>query len=96
MELLAFLALLALVAWWVSRPLGRTPAQAQAPSPELANLAVERDIRVAAIRDAELDAQTGKISGERHRELDAVLRDEALATMRKLGERVVQCHGDAR
>jgi hypothetical protein len=85
MELLAFLVLLAAVAWWVSRPLGRehTPA----PSPELANLAVERDIRVAAIRDAELDAQTGKISGERHREIDAVLRDEALATMRELGER---------
>jgi hypothetical protein len=85
MELLAFLVLLAAVAWWVSRPLGRE--HAPAPSPELANLAVERDIRVAAIRDAELDAQTGKISGDRHRELDAVLRDEALATMRELGER---------
>lgn len=85
MELLAFLALLAAVAWWVSRPLGRPPAEG--PSPDLANLAVERDIRVAAIRDAELDAQTGKISGERHRELDAILRDEALATMRELGKR---------
>jgi hypothetical protein len=85
MELLAFLVLLAAVAWWVSRPFTReAPA---APSPELANLAVERDIRVAAIRDAELDAQVGKISGERHRELDAILRDEALETMRELGER---------
>jgi hypothetical protein len=85
MELVAFLALLAAVAWWVSRPFGRAPAAA--PSPDLANLAAEREMRVAAIRDAELDAQTGKISGERHRELDAVLRDEALETMRKLGER---------
>jgi hypothetical protein len=85
MELLAFLVLLAAVAWWVSRPFGRD--HAAAPSPELANLAVERDIRVAAIRDAELDAQTGKISDERHRELDAILRDEALATMRELGDR---------
>jgi len=85
MELLAFLVLLAAVAWWVSRPFTR--AAPAAPSPELANLAVERDIRVAAIRDAELDAQVGKISGERHRELDAILRDEALETMRELGER---------
>ena len=85
MELLAFLVLLAAVAWWVSRPFTRgAPAT---PSPDLANLAVERDIRVAAIRDAELDAQVGKISGERHRELDAILRDEALETMRELGER---------
>jgi hypothetical protein len=85
MELLAFLVLLAAVAWWVSRPFKH--AQQAAPSPELANLAVERDIRIAAIRDAELDAQVGKISGERHRELDAILRDEALQTMRELGER---------
>jgi hypothetical protein len=85
MELVAFLALIAAVAWWVSRPFSQAPAAA--PSPELANLAVERDIRVAAIRDAELDAQTGKISDERHRELDAILRDEALATMRELGDR---------
>jgi hypothetical protein len=84
MELLAFLALLAAVSWWVSRPLSRE--QAATSSPDRASLEIEREIRVAAIRDAELDAQIGKISRERHAELDAILRDEALQTMRKLEE----------
>jgi hypothetical protein len=85
MELIAFLGLVAVVAWWVLRPLGAE--QPAAAAPERANLEAEREIRVAAIRDAELDAQTGKISPERHRELDAILRDEALQTMRELGDR---------
>jgi hypothetical protein len=85
MELIAFLALVATVSWWVSRPLRRE--QVAAPAADRANLEIEREIRVAAIRDAELDAQVGKISGERHAELDSELRDEALQTMRELDER---------
>jgi hypothetical protein len=85
MQLLAFLALVAAVCWWVSRPLRSDPVAA--PAADRARLEIEREIRVAAIRDAELDAQVGKISGARHAELDSVLRDEALQTMRELEER---------
>jgi hypothetical protein len=79
MDLVLFLLLLALVARWVSAPLRRGAA---AP-PEPAAAALEREARLVAIRDAELDARMGKLSPAEHRDLDAVLRAEALEAMRE-------------
>jgi hypothetical protein len=83
MELALFLALLALVALWVSAPLRRGAA----PPPEAAADSLEREARLVAIRDAELDARMGKLSAAEHAELDAVLRAEALQALRAGAER---------
>jgi hypothetical protein len=83
MDLALFLALLALVALWVSAPLRRRAA----PPPEAAAQALEREARLMAIRDAELDARMGKLSAAEHAELDAVLRAEALEALRSADPR---------
>jgi len=79
MDLILFLALLVLVARWVSAPLRRGAA----PPPEPTTAALEREARLVAIRDAELDARMGKLSPAEHRDLDAVLRAEALEALRE-------------
>jgi hypothetical protein len=79
MDLVLFLVLLVLVARWVSAPLRRGAA----PAPEPAAAALEREARLVAIRDAELDARMGKLSPAEHRDLDAVLRAEALEALRE-------------
>jgi hypothetical protein len=85
-DLALFLLVLAGVAAWVSAPLRRgAPPVAGETAAE-----VERAARVAAVRDAELDAQMGKLSPAEHRELDALLRDEALAALR--GEHAAPAH----
>jgi hypothetical protein len=78
-DLVLFLLVLVVVAAWVSAPLRRgAPAVAGDSAAE-----VDRAARVAAVRDAELDAQMGKLTSAEHRELDALLRDEALAALRE-------------
>jgi Na+-transporting methylmalonyl-CoA/oxaloacetate decarboxylase gamma subunit len=79
MDLVLFLALLAVIARWVSAPLRRVTAPAPEPTAE----ALEREARLVAIRDAELDARMGKLSAAEHRDLDAVLRAEALEALRE-------------
>jgi len=79
MELVLFLLVLILVATWVSAPLRRDAAGAAGGADPSVRL--ERDARLAAVRDAELDAQMGKLSEREHRELDAQLRGEAIAAM---------------
>jgi hypothetical protein len=85
MEVAAFMVLLALVAIWISAPLRRRVPDT-AGSRDLGALEAERDARLAAVRDAELDRATGKLSDDDHRALDAQLRSEALAAMRDLDE----------
>jgi hypothetical protein len=83
-ELVLFLLVLILVATWVSAPLrqpGARTGSAAAGDGEAA--ALEREVRLAAIRDAELDARMGKLTGREHRELDAELRGEAIEAMRR-------------
>jgi hypothetical protein len=84
-ELALFLLVLLAVVGWVSGPL-RRPADESAPRADAA-AGAEREARLAAVRDAELDLQLGKLSAEEHRELDARLRAEALAAMERAGER---------
>jgi hypothetical protein len=85
LELIPFLALLVLVAAWVSAPVRRGHDTAAAASgPDLAALEAERDARLAAVREAELERDTGKISAEDHEALDAQLRAEAVEALRAL------------
>ena len=78
MDLVLFLLVLFVVARWVSAPLRRGAAQ----RPEPTAAALEREARLVAIRDAELDARMGKLSPAEHRDLDAALRAEALEALR--------------
>jgi hypothetical protein len=78
MDFALFLLVLALVTTWVSRPLRRGAVAADGDQ----SSAFEREARLAAVRDSELDAQMGKLSEQEHRELDAQLRAEAIAAMR--------------
>jgi hypothetical protein len=82
LDLLALLVLLAAVAWWVLAPL-RDGGGAIAGT-DLAALEAEWEARVAAVRDAELDLATGKLTTADHQALDAELRAAAVAAQRAL------------
>jgi len=82
LELLAFLAVLAVTVRWVLAPV-RCPRVGPAGA-DLVALEVERDAHVAAVRDAELDLQTGKLTPAEHRALDAELRVAAVTALRAL------------
>jgi len=84
-DLLAFAVVLLVASAWVSAPLRRAPRATIAPAPDAA-LREEVAARLAAVRDAELDASTGKLSAAEHRRLDEQLRTEALAAMRRVDE----------
>ena len=80
LDLLAFLVLLTVVARWVLAPLrGRGGSLAGA---DLTALEAEWEARVAAVRDAELDLATGKLTAADHRALDAELRAAAVTAQR--------------
>ena len=80
LEILPFLALLAVAGLWVTAPL-RRGRRGAAGAADVTALEAERDARLAAVRDAELDLQTGKLSADDHRELDARLRAEAMEAL---------------
>jgi flagellar biosynthesis/type III secretory pathway M-ring protein FliF/YscJ len=87
MELLVvFLVVLAVVAV-VGAPL-RARARGADPDAELraelADLEAAKEAKYREIRDAELDQRTGKLSEEDHRALDAELRAEAIALLKRI------------
>lgn len=87
---LAGLALIAAVAWTVARPFF-APPQAFAAAPH-ASAARERwrkrrDEALAAIRDADFDFQTGKLSEADYRELRSRLDRRALEALEALDPR---------
>ena len=88
LQLLAFLAVLVVVSRWVVAPLragaGAAPGDAVSVSGEIPTLEAERDARLAAVRDAELDLRTGKLTPAEHAALDADLRTDALEALRAL------------
>lgn len=90
MEFLIFLAILAVVVVFVTRPLwrplGHTTESAPAPSEatEVADLEAARDAKFREIRDAELDQRTGKLSQEDFELIDRSLRAEAVQILRDL------------
>lgn len=84
--LIVFAVVLAVVAF-VGAPL-RSRARGLDPDAalraELADLEAAKEAKYQEIRDAELDQRTGKLSAEDHRALDAELRAEAVALLKKL------------
>jgi hypothetical protein len=90
MEFLIFLAILAAVVVFVTRPLWRPLDQTTEPEPapseatEVADLAAARDAKFREIRDAELDHRTGKLSQEDFDLIDRSLRAEAVQILRDL------------
>jgi hypothetical protein len=84
LELLAFVVVLGVTSLWVLAPVRRARAPRGVAPGDLAALEAERDMRIAAVRDADLDLQTGKLSADDHRALDGQLRAEALDALRVL------------
>lgn len=84
MELLLVCAMVALVARFVTRPL-RAPVAGPA-SGRVRALEEARDAKLRDIRDAELDLRMGKLDPADHRVLDAGLRADAVALLRRLDE----------
>jgi hypothetical protein len=90
MEFLIFLAILAAVVVFVTRPLWRPLGQPTEPEPapseatEVADLKAARDAKFREIRDTELDHRTGKLSQEDFELIDRSLRAEAVQILRDL------------
>jgi hypothetical protein len=55
-------------------------------APDIAELEAARDAKYREIRDAELDARTGKLSDEDYAALDGSLRTEAVDILHQLDE----------
>lgn len=87
MELLIVFAVLLAVVAFVGMPL-RDRARGLEPDAalraELADLEAAKEAKYHEIRDAELDQRTGKLSTEDHRALDAELRAEAVALLKRI------------
>jgi hypothetical protein len=86
-ELLVVFAVVLVVVAFVAAPLrartrGLDPEAAARA--ELADLEAAKEAKYQEIRDAELDQRTGKLSEEDHRVLDAELRTEAVALLKRI------------
>lgn len=87
--LVVMLVVLATVAF-VGQPLyaaaleGRKEAKANSVDSDRMELEADRDAKLREIRDAELDWRTGKLTEADWQQLDASLRVEAAAILKKL------------
>jgi len=86
MEVLLAIAIVALVAWFVTAPLrGRRPGSPADPvAAELADLEARKQAKYREIRDAEADRAAGKLSDQDFRRLDRELRGEAVAILKRM------------
>lgn len=92
------LAVLALVALFVTRPLWRTPGprrEARREGDQIAELEAARDAKYREIRDAELDRRTGKLSEQDFEAVDRALRAEAIEILRALDRARERVNGHA-
>lgn len=84
---LAAVLILAL-AWFVTAPLRRGPAESEpAPGdedPVIADLEARKEAKYREIRDAELDREQGKLSAADWARIDAELRREAIEILKAL------------
>jgi hypothetical protein len=98
MEFLVVLAVLALVALFVTRPLWRGVGprrEARAQPDQVAELEAAREAKYREIRDAELDRRTGKLSQQDFEAVDRALRAEAIEILRALDEARERVNGHA-
>jgi len=88
MEVLLALAIVAVLAWFVTAPLresrGGAAASSEAEDPRVAELEARKEALYRQIRDAELDRAQGKLSDADWRRADAELRREAIAVLEQL------------
>ena len=89
MEIVLALVIVAVIAWFVTAPLRRTPneaqaAAAQAEDPVIAEIEARKEAKYREIRDTELDRRQGKLSQEDWRRQDADLRREAIKILKEL------------
>lgn len=76
-----FLIMLILVAAFVSSPFWRGQRATETEDPEIAALEAAREAKYREIRDARTDRDSGKLSEEDFKRLDAELRAEAVAIL---------------
>jgi hypothetical protein len=88
LELLLAVAIIVLVAWFVTAPLRGRAAEVSDESThreaELAELEARKEAKYRQIRDAETDHAAGKLSDEDFKRLDNELRGEAVAILKKI------------
>lgn len=89
MEVAFALLIVAIVVWFVTRPLRRSERQAEAAEAELEDPAIaeveaRKEAKYREIRDAELDRRQGKLSEADWRRQDAELRREAIEILKDL------------
>jgi hypothetical protein len=86
LELLLAVAIVVLVAWFVTAPLrNHPPGQPEDPTAaELADLEARKRSKYQQIRDAEADHASGKLSDDDFARLDAELRAEAVEILKKI------------
>jgi len=82
------LILLLALAWFVTMPLRQSAADAASSEdeedPVLADLEARKEALYRQIRDAELDHQQGKLSVADWKRLDAELRRDAIAVLKRI------------
>jgi len=86
---LLVLVVLAGVVYLISAPLRaahRADDDPRRAAADVAELEAARDAKYREIRDAELDARTGKLSDEDYATLDGSLRGEAVQILHQLDE----------
>jgi membrane protein implicated in regulation of membrane protease activity len=81
---LALLVLVVIVAAVLLLPLRRRGEEERREETRLAELEAAKEAKYREIRDAELDHQMGKLSGEDWRAVDRDLRTEAIEILREL------------
>ena len=85
MEVVLALVICAVLAAFVVAPLRRRERGEVAPeSAELADLEARKEAIYRQIRDAELDREQGKLSRSDWERLDAELRREAIAVLKRI------------
>jgi hypothetical protein len=86
MEFLLAVAIVLLVAWFVTAPLRRGSAGqgADPVAAELADLEARKQAKYRQIRDAEADRAAGKLTEEDFSRLDRELRGEAVAILKRM------------
>ncbi len=85
-EVVFGVALLALLAAFVLRPLWGGEAEGGGEDPRVADLEARKEVKYREIRDTELDHAAGKLSDEDFRRQEAELRGEAAEILRDLDE----------
>ena len=86
MEILLAVAIVVVVAWFVTAPLRNraTESEADPVAAELADLEARKQAKYREIRDAEVDRASGKMSEEDFRRLDRELRGEAVDILKRI------------